>query len=395
MATPAPSQDLRTARFGLHAITLALSVVTAVRAAVDGAPLWLAILCALAFLACYGAGGLRLARATSARSVVWVLVLTGVWIASLAVSAEFVWLLFPLILVGGHMLRAGWAIAYTALVIAIAVFAPLAHGGSLTTAAVIGSVIGGLFGLGIARGYTTLLRDAAERRRLIATLVQSQDEMAALQDELARSQRDAGATAERTRLSRDLHDTIAQDLSSIALLARSAAASADPATLEQIERLARSGLEDTRRIVHALAPSQLEDGAIVEAVRRIAEGFAADTGLAVTVEADPALPALGSAVDVALLRTAQSAIANVRRHAHATRLTITISDMGDSVRMDIADDGRGFDVRAWERGVGSSDSYGLAAMRARLRELGGGLDVESEPGGGTVLSAHVPIGGAT
>ncbi|WP_331715984.1 sensor histidine kinase [Tessaracoccus coleopterorum] len=91
---------------------------------------------------------------------------------------------------------------------------------------------------------------------------------------------------------------------------------------------------------------------------------------------------LPTAVEVALLRTAQSAIANVRLHADASRAVMSLIDDGQTVRLDLIDDGRGFDVRAWEAGteptMGAS-GYGLRFMRARLRELGGGIDVESAP----------------
>ncbi|MDN5559306.1 MAG: sensor histidine kinase, partial [Ruaniaceae bacterium] len=95
-------------------------------------------------------------------------------------------------------------------------------------------------------------------------------------------------------------------------------------------------------------------------------------------------------VEVALLRTAQSALANVRLHAQATRVVVSLIDADDSVRLDIIDDGVGFDLNAWERSARTS-SYGLRFMRARLRELGGGLDVESTPGEGTAISVHLPI----
>lgn len=389
MISTTTSADLHTVRWALHAITFALLIVTTVRAIVLGANPWLVVACSVAFLGTYIASSVPSAREKRLLAVVCLVVLTVVWFVSLVVSPEFVWLLFPLILLGGHFLPVSWAAGYTAAVITASVVAPVIHGDRLTAAGVIGPAIGGLFALGIARGAALLLREAVQRKRLIASLVQSQDEMAALQDELVRSQRDAGATAERTRLSRDLHDTIAQDLSSIALLARSA--QGDGSELAQIESLARSALEDTRRIVHALAPADLEDGALVDAMRRIAARFAATHAIDVTLTADASLPTLGSAVDVALLRTLQSGIANVAQHASASRVSITVTDMGDEVRLDIADDGIGFDISGWERTLGTTDSYGLAAMRSRLRELGGGLDIESESGRGTVLSAHVPF----
>ncbi|HEY9424759.1 MAG TPA: ATP-binding protein, partial [Microterricola sp.] len=103
------------------------------------------------------------------------------------------------------------------------------------------------------------------------------------------------------------------------------------------------------------------------------------------------LPALATTVEVALLRTAQSALANVRQHAGASRVVVNLADAGDSVRLDIVDNGSGFDAGAWDTGPGSAGGYGLHSMRARLRELGGGLDVESAAGEGVALSAHVPL----
>ena len=120
--------------------------------------------------------------------------------------------------------------------------------------------------------------------------------------------------------------------------------------------------------------------------------LAADTGIRTELRVDDSVPALPSAVEVALLRTAQSAIGNVRTHAGADRVVVSLIDDADGVRLDIRDDGSGFDVAAWEASGGSgSSSYGLRFMRARLRELGGGIDVESAPGEGTALSVHVPV----
>ena len=93
-----------------------------------------------------------------------------------------------------------------------------------------------------------------------------------------------------------------------------------------------------------------------------------------------------------LLRSAQSALANVRLHANATRVVMTLVDADRSVRLDIMDDGQGFDVPSWEqRSEAGSPSYGLRFMRDRLRELGGGLDIESTPGEGTAISVSLPV----
>ena len=89
-------------------------------------------------------------------------------------------------------------------------------------------------------------------------------------------------------------------------------------------------------------------------------------------------------VEFALLRAAQEALANVARHAHATRVGLTISYMESEVALDVRDDGVGFDPAVPDRG------FGLVAMRQRIAALSGTLQVESEPGGGTAISACVP-----
>ena len=382
-------------RIGQAVITVVLTVVGVVRSLADGVPVPWLLATALAFLGWYG-GGLLLSSRTDDRALAagWLLGLTAIWLGAVALSPEFVWLAFSLWLLAGFLLRLRWAVLLSVLILAVVLVAPLLHTGTTTSANVIGPLVGGIFALGISRGYLELVRDGRERRRLIASLVATQQEMAALQDELARTQRESGAAAERTRVSRDIHDTVAQSLSSIVLLARSAAEHEDgrERALGQIGALAAEGLADARRIVDDLMPAELDGSALSDALARMLERLTAETGIAATFHADEDLPALGLDAEVALLRTAQSALANVRSHAGATRVVVTLADAGDAVRLDVVDDGRGFDPSRLDS-AGPGGGYGLRAMRARLRELGGGLDVESAPGDGTALSAHLPLGG--
>lgn len=382
-------------RIGQAVITVVLTVVGVVRSLADGVPVPWLLATALAFLGWYG-GGLLLSSRTDDRALAagWLLGLTAIWLGAVALSPEFVWLAFSLWLLAGFLLRLRWAVLLSILILAVVIVAPLLHTGTTTYANVIGPLVGGIFALGISRGYLELVRDGRERRRLIASLVATQQEMAALQDELARTQRESGAAAERTRVSRDIHDTVAQSLSSIVLLARSAAEHEDgrDRVLAQIGALAAEGLADARRIVDDLMPAELDGSALSDALARMLERLTAETGIAATFHADEDLPALGLDAEVALLRTAQSALANVRSHAGATRVVVTLADAGDAVRLDVVDDGRGFDPSRLDS-AGPGGGYGLRAMRARLRELGGGLDVESAAGDGTALSAHLPLGG--
>lgn len=388
-------------RVGQAVITAVLVVIGAVRAASDGIPLPVVVAVSLVFAGWYG-GGLLLSERTDDRRLAtwWLLGLTAIWLGAVALSPEFVWLAFSLWLLAGFVMRMRWAVPLSAVILAVVIIAPLLHTGVTSYANVIGPLVGGVFALGISRGYLELVRDGRERRRLIASLVATQEEMAALQDELARTQRESGASAERTRVSRDIHDTVAQSLSSIGMLTRSAVelSGDSPArkTLEQIGALATEGLADARRIVNALMPAELEATALGDALGRMLERLTDETGIETTLHADEQLPSLGLDAEVALLRTAQSALANVRSHAGASRVVVTLADAGETVRLDIVDDGSGFDATRWAAhgGLGSDGGgYGLRSMRARLRELGGGLDVESAPGDGTALSAHLPLGG--
>ena len=172
-------------------------------------------------------------------------------------------------------------------------------------------------------------------------------------------------------------------------------------TFRKLERLSArpkpsrcDNLVEVRRIVSALAPAELDEAALAGALRRILDRLNLETGIRTEMHADASLPALPASIEVALLRTAQSALSNVRLHANATRVVMNLVDAEDAVRLDIVDDGQGFDADDWgTRAEGSPGSgYGLDSMRARLRELGGGLDIESTAGDGTALSAYVPLG---
>lgn len=390
---------LRTMQVGQHVIAVVLTVVGAARAMAVGTAVAPALAAAVAVLVWYVAGIVVASTVRSRADLAqwWLVGLALVWVAAVAVSAEFVWVAFVIWLLAGHLLPLWRSVGFSVLVLAVVALAPVVHHTGFSYAGFFGPLIGGVFALGISRGYLELLRDARERERLVTSLRQTQEEMAAIQEELALTQRHSGAVAERTRLSRDIHDTVAQGLSSIRLLAHAAADRTDDAdagrALQQVEGLARDNLVDVRRIVAALTPAELEDGALAAALTRMLERLRAETGLAAELRVDDTVPALPTAAEVALLRTAQSALANVRLHAGAQRVVVSLVDAVDTVRLDILDDGSGFDVVAWNAtAAAGGSSYGLHFMRSRLRELGGGLDVESTVGEGTALSAYLPIG---
>lgn len=387
---------VRAMEVGQHLMAVVLTSIGAIRALGDGVALPAAMISGVAILAWHTAGTILPSKTRSHRLAVWWLLgFAAIWIAAIAVSAEFIWLAFLLWLLAGHLLPLAWGLVFSGFVLAAVIAAPILQHGTTSYANVLGPLIGGIFAFGISRGYLRLLRDAAERERLVTSLTRAQAETAELQDELALAQRHSGAIAERTRISRDIHDTIAQALSSIRLLAHAGAGRSEDAdaarALAQIETLAGDSLADVRRIVAALAPAELEDDALAAALQRMLDRARDEAGLQVELHVDDSLPILPTEVEVALLRTAQSALSNVRLHADATRVVMSLIDAEDTVRLDIIDDGTGFDLPAREQAADAASSYGLRFMRARLRELGGGLDIEGTPGEGTAISVYLPI----
>lgn len=223
-------------------------------------------------------------------------------------------------------------------------------------------------------------------------------ELQGAQEQIAALNRDAGAAAERERLARELHDTIAQDLTGLVLLAQRARRSGgDPEVLALIEDVARETLGETRALVAAgaaVAGATATGGAddrldLSGALDRLAERFERETGVVVSIARAERDPLDGSVlprdVEVVVLRCAQEALANARKHARASRIEIAIGRTPDAVTLRVADDGIGFDPAA------ARDGFGLAGMRDRLALVEGSLDVASAPGRGTVLGVRVPV----
>jgi signal transduction histidine kinase len=127
-------------------------------------------------------------------------------------------------------------------------------------------------------------------------------------------------------------------------------------------------------------------------VAQVARQWSAIHGITAEVRVTGEPVPLHPEIETALLRTAQEALANVARHAHATRAGVTLSYMGDVVTLDVRDDGVGFAVDTPT--PGESGGFGLTAMRQRVSRVAGTLAIESEPGGGTAVSARVPAIGA-
>src|SRR5699024_6890988 len=264
----------RTMEIGQHAIAVVLTVIACIRAVTNGAPLIAAIAVSVLFLSWYAIGAVRAAR-TGALVLAkwWLIVLAAAWLCTLRDSAEFIWIAFLLWLLARHLISLRIAIVFTALTYSATVVAPLPHYWQVLAPSIIGSLIGAVFALGLSRGYIELLREGRRREELLRSLELANQSLLDLQDELALTQRHAGEIQERTRVSRDIHDTIAQSISSIRLIAHAEAERTTDGhagqVLEQVEDLAAQGSRDVRRIIAALAPTELEDGALSAAIRRL------------------------------------------------------------------------------------------------------------------------------
>ncbi|MFI7498453.1 sensor histidine kinase [Streptomyces sp. NPDC049687] len=239
--------------------------------------------------------------------------------------------------------------------------------------------------------YRSQQRDSAERLRLV-------EELRGTRDVLARQQRQAGMLAERARIARDLHDTLAQELSGGVMLLQAADRDWDArpevarARMRAVADGLHANLAETRRIIRDLTPSAVDEAGLEGALRLLcaraeAEGAAARVRFSTVGARQPALDARAAAT---LFRVAQSTLANVREHARAVNVQVTLQAQADRVELEVRDDGAGFE--AGRTGIPSQAARGLGlpAARARLRECGGDLDVGSSPGRGTCVRATVP-----
>lgn len=230
-----------------------------------------------------------------------------------------------------------------------------------------------------------IIREAGTRARTI-------DELHRTQDELAAAERAQGVAGERERISREIHDTLAQGFTSVVTLARATELALDRGDLAAvrerlrlIEQTAADNLSEARLIVAELTPGHLQSRTLSEALQRLVDAVSAESGMAGTVRIEGEPFVLPANSEVVLLRTAQEGLSNVRRHSGASTFEVSLSYATDGpVALVVTDDGVGFDPAAQARG------YGLDGATARATEVGGRFDVDSRPGAGSRLRVEVP-----
>ncbi|MCC2031220.1 sensor histidine kinase [Microbacterium allomyrinae] len=297
---------------------------------------------------------------------------------------------YPLVWVLGDSRRRG---IIGSAVLAVAVLIGYLIGGGLTVEALAAALTtaGFSFTFAVAFGLwiSSIAEYGEERARLLADLTAAQAQIEALS-------RDRGAAEERERLARDIHDTLAQTLAGLVIFAeragrqsRDGQADAAATTIATVEQVARDALAETRALVARTAAVPSEP-AFAAAVERLVERFRAQadvgqTAVDITLDAEIAEGALDRDAQVVLLRCLQEALSNIAKHAGARRVAVRVLVEPDrAVRLDVSDDGDGFDPSEPATG------FGLDGMRERVALAGGRLDVDSARGRGTSLHVSLP-----
>jgi DNA-binding NarL/FixJ family response regulator/signal transduction histidine kinase len=255
-----------------------------------------------------------------------------------------------------------------------------------------GDIIG-TFGIGLG---DPLRHPRVEEVRLLDTLAHH----AAIAIEnalLYRDTRALGMAEERNRLARELHDTIAQTLVGLRLEIQSLLASADtgqlpsdmlPATLRRLDGLSERALDEMRRAIWALHPGPLEGTSLEDALNAAARGLV-EEGIQGQVDVSGTRRTLSDQLASNLFLIAQEVLANVRKHARARSVRVSLAYHDTEIELAVQDDGRGFDPDGLAAPSASS-GFGLLAIRDRVGHLGGRLSVSSAVGVGTRVRVHVP-----
>ena len=256
-----------------------------------------------------------------------------------------------------------------------------------------GIVFSMVLGIGLAIFIEVIIGQSLERKQLITDLQ-------AARSDLARVERQAGVLQERTRLAGEIHDTLAQGFISIILHLEAAEPHltlAPPETHQHVAlalQTSRDNLAEARRLVWALRPLPLEGATLTDALQRVANQWAEANATLLHWHLSGTACQIHPHVEVLLLRLLQESLANIRKHAQAHAVRVSLSYLDDLMTLDIQDDGQGFDVEQWMAqpadGTQAQGGWGLAAMRSRFHAVGGTLAIESVPLKGTIIAGAVP-----
>lgn len=342
----------------------------------------------------------RTGKDPRALAVPWLAVITALWVMLTVFSPDFSWVAFPLFFLYLVLLPRVAAWACIGVLTAVVIAAQYLHAGpgGFTAAMVAGPVLGAGFAVVVGQGYRALYRDAEHHRHTVRRLE-------AARAELAEQEHQAGRAAERERLSREIHDTLAQGLSSIVLMSRAVQQALDRQDVSLaaertalIETTAAENLGEARRFVRDLISPALDED-LSTALQQLCTHTeqrtrASGQPLTCRLRCEGRIPPLPTRHRTVLLRAAQSSLANVTVHAQASTAVLTLAGWDDAVSLDIVDDGQGFTPEALP-GPGEDHGFGLAQLQARIEELQGTLSIESEPGQGTAIGIRLPLPGTS
>lgn len=314
-----------------------------------------------------------IARPLSRRRRLGIVFAAVLWLPLAVLAPSFGWCAFPLFFALHRALRRHAALVGSAMVV-MAVSTGLFL---MSNGEDLGLVLGPFFGgLMLSFAVDALERALENRRRLNRELLDTREQ-------LAHSEREAGALAERNRVASELHDTVVQRTASALILLESddEGAARNPAAITEAREALREALVETRQLMHGLDRPHDRSSLTSEIAVLSREHGAEQTTIGTEI-------AVGAEVTHALLRVVQEALVNADKHAHASSIRVTITFFSQSIGVDVADDGIGFEPNEIREGAGG---YGLRAMAWRMESLGGTFTVESAPGRGTVVAGVVPL----
>lgn len=391
---PADIPDNKALDTGVTVLSVSLMIISLFALAkmpLNVALLHIVLVSSFSFLLFYGL--VELPRWSALSRATWLVGTTAVWVADMALSPVAVYWVFILFFIYLRAFNDWRGLTFVVAALAISIGFQVPSG--LTLGGVMGPALSAVVVVAINYAFTTIGRVSREREALI-------DELLETREQLAASEREAGRAQERERLAHEIHDTVAQNLSSIQMLLHAAERDLKATGLSEEEleepmkrmeaarRAASNNLAETRAMIAALTPAGLRQASLSEALERIARDFSAASDMNIEVETHGEAGALPMRAEAGLLRIAQGAVSNAVQHSGATRVRVTLNYEADSARLDVVDNGVGFDVAAQAGKPAGLGHLGLDAMRSRATELGGELTIESAPGGPTALSVAVP-----
>jgi signal transduction histidine kinase len=343
---------------GVHALVGVLLLVVALTSRDSDGPTWALLAAVAVFALVYASGVSSRVHMRPHLRYVWGAVLTTVWVVLMLLTASAVWLAFPLFFLAMHVLPLRIAVPVVAALTIVAVTGFAWQAEEWTLGGVLGPVLGASVVVGIALGVGALNEQSQQR----------------------------GVLEERDRLAREVHDTLAQGLSSIHLLLGAAEAQLAAGPVEPLRLVAQArvtaaeNLAEARRFVRALTPPDLAERSLPDALAHLTARVESP-GVSLVISGDR-VPLPGS-VEVALLRIAQEALGNAVRHAEASQIAVTLSYMDDAVALDVVDDGTGIDAHR--------SGFGMTSMRQRAETLAGVFTVESATDRGTAVAVRIPV----